>query len=132
MNNVENERRETGYIEGPANNAARRITERLERIPGLANRYRVRPESSRGQEEGANAHPDQSHTGRANREGGNASPMGFFSQLIHQNPELSGVVKATEKYIPFLLIAAAKGFFDHATGMLNNNRTTIKILLKIS
>ena len=42
--------------------------------------------------------------------------MGFISQLIHQNPELSGVVKAGEKYIPFVLIAAAKGFFDHATG----------------
>ena len=43
--------------------------------------------------------------------------MGFISQLIHQNPELSGVVKAGEKYIPFVLIAAAKGFFDHATGI---------------
>ena len=52
--------------------------------------------------------------------------MSFISQLIHQNPELSGVVKAGEKYIPFVLIAAAKGFFDHATGISSSERICSK------
>ena len=119
-NNQDNERRDTVFIDGPANIAARRITERLERIPGIGNRYRTRADILRDQEEGNNTNQEQIRSNqRGNREdAGAASPMSFFSQLIHQNPELSGVVKATEKYIPFLLIAAAKGFFDHSTGNL--------------
>ena len=121
-NNQDNERRDTGFIDGPANIAARRITERLERIPGIGNRYRTRSDILRDQEEGNNANQEQIRSNqRANRDdAGAASPMGFFTQLIHQNPELSGVIKATEKYIPFLLIAAAKGFFDHSTGKNKN------------
>ena len=117
--NSQSDRRGTGFSEGSATAAARRISERLSRIPAVGNRYRARYDHSRDGEEGRNTDEDLSQANqRNNREDGTgSSPMGFISQLIQQNPELSGVVKATEKYIPFLLIAAAKGFFDHATGI---------------
>ena len=103
--------------------AARRVAERLSRLPnpGALNRnYRIRY-PTRDEERGEDANEDTSHQNqRSNRDDGGSSPMSFISQLIHQNPELSGVVKAGEKYIPFVLIAAAKGFFDHATGISSN------------
>ena len=115
--NIEGNRREIGILEGASDEEARRITARLERIPIIGNRFQSRTGSLR--QENINVDTNQSYSReRENRDdtNGNGSPMGFLSQLIHQNPELSGVVKATEKYIPFVLIAAAKGFFDHATG----------------
>ena len=114
---MDRERREFGILEGASDEEARRITARLERIPIIGNRFHSRTESLRQENININATPIYSRE-RENREDttGSTSPMGFLSQLIHQNPELSGVVKATEKYIPFVLIAAAKGFFDHATG----------------
>ena len=117
-NHQDGDRRDPGYLDGPANVAARRISERLERLPGIGNRYRARSDILREGDDINSTNQDQIRSSQSgNREdAGTASPMGFFSQLIHQNPELSGVVKATEKYIPFLLIAAAKGFFDHSTG----------------
>ena len=115
--NIEGNRREIGILEGASDEEARRITARLERIPIIGNRFQSRAGSLR--QENINVDTNQSYSReRETRDdtNGNGSPMGFLSQLIHQNPELSGVVKATEKYIPFVLIAAAKGFFDHATG----------------
>jgi len=116
--NIEGNRREIGILEGASDEEARRITARLERIPIIGNRFQSRAGSLR--QENINVDTNQSYSReREIRDdtNGNGSPMGFLSQLIHQNPELSGVVKATEKYIPFVLIAAAKGFFDHATGI---------------
>ena len=114
--NGENDVRDRGISAGTAA-AARRMSERIARMPYIGNRHRARLGPSSDEEEGVGIPEEQSRGGQHNnRDVGGASPVGFFSQLIHQNPELSGVVKATEKYIPFLLIAAAKGFFDHATG----------------
>ena len=45
--------------------------------------------------------------------GGNSSVL---SSLLRTHPEAAGVIKSAEKYIPFILIIAAKCFFDHATG----------------
>ena len=114
---MDRERREFGILEGASDDEARRISARLERIPIIGNRFHSRTDSLRQENINVNTTPTYSRE-RENRDdtNGSASPMGFLSQLIHQNPELSGVVKATEKYIPFVLIAAAKGFFDHATG----------------
>ena len=119
-NNMENERRDTGMLSAGPNGAARRISERIARLASSGNRNNPRLGSSLDEEMGRNLPEDDSRRGeqQGNIDGGNTSPMGFFAQLIHQNPELSGVIKATEKYIPFLLIAAAKGFFDHATGTI--------------
>ena len=118
-NNTETDRRETGLSAGP-NGAARRISERIARLASSGNRNNLRLVSSLDEEMGRNlpeGDSSRSQQQQGNIDGTNTSPMGFFAQLIHQNPELSGVIKATEKYIPFLLIAAAKGFFDHATGI---------------
>ena len=114
---MDRERREFGILEGASDDEARRISARLERIPIIGNRFHSRTDSLRQENINVNSTPTYSRE-RENRDDttGSGSPMGFLSQLIHQNPELSGVVKATEKYIPFVLIAAAKGFFDHATG----------------
>ena len=111
---MEGDRREFGLLEGASNSEARRISERIERIPIIGNRFHPRTDSLRP--ESINVNTNQNYSRERDDTSGSTSPMGFVSQLIHQNPELSGVVKATEKYIPFLLIAAAKGFFDHATG----------------
>lgn len=46
--------------------------------------------------------------------GGNSSVL---SSLLRTHPEAAGVIKSAEKYIPFILIIAAKCFFDHATGI---------------
>merc|ERR1711981_927262 len=77
--------------------AARRVAERLSRLPnpGALNRnYRIRY-PTRDEERGEDANEDTSHQNqRSNRDDGGSSPMSFISQLIHQNPELSGVVKA--------------------------------------
>ena len=104
---------------GP-NGAARRISERIARFASSGNRNSPRLVSPLDEEVGRNLPEGDLRRGeqQGNTDGGGTSPMGFFAQLIHQNPELSGVIKATEKYIPFLLIAAAKGFFDHATGTI--------------
>ena len=100
--------------------AARRVADRLSRLPNpgaLSRNYRIRyPHQDEERGEDANEESNRQNQ-RSNREDGGSSPMSFISQLIHQNPELSGVMKAFEKYIPFVLIAAAKGFFDHATGI---------------
>ena len=45
---------------------------------------------------------------------GQASSM--WNQTINQNPELSGFLKALEKYIPFVVIVTVKCLFEHATG----------------
>ena len=45
---------------------------------------------------------------------GQASSM--WNQTINQNPELSGILKALEKYIPFVVIVTVKCLFEHATG----------------
>ena len=49
--------------------------------------------------------------------GGDHGPSSILSGLLQNNPEAAVVVKSFEKYIPFALIIAAKGFFDHATGI---------------
>ncbi len=45
---------------------------------------------------------------------GQASSM--WNQTINQNPELSGILRALEKYIPFVVIVTVKCLFEHATG----------------
>ncbi len=45
---------------------------------------------------------------------GEASSM--WNQTVNQNPELSGIMKAFEKYIPFIVIVTVKCLFEHATG----------------
>jgi len=42
----------------------------------------------------------------------------LVSGLLRTNPETAAIIKSVEKYVPFLLIVAAKCFFDHATGIL--------------
>jgi hypothetical protein len=42
----------------------------------------------------------------------------MWNQTVNQNPEISGVLKALEKYIPFIVIVAVKCLFEHATGYL--------------
>ena len=107
-------------IDFSSSTAARRVADRLSRLPNpgaLSRNYRIRY-PHQDEERGEDTNEDSNRQNqRSNRDDGGSSPMGFISQLIHQNPELSGVVKAFEKYIPFVLIAAAKGFFDHATGI---------------
>ena len=106
-------------IDFSSSTAARRVADRLSRLPNpgaLSRNYRIRyPHQDEERREDTNEESNRQNQ-RSSRDDGGSSPMGFISQLIHQNPELSGVVKAGEKYIPFVLIAAAKGFFDHATG----------------
>ena len=132
---MDRERREFGILEGASDDEARRISARLERIPIIGNRFHSRTDSLRQENINVNSTPTYSRE-RENRDDttGSGSPMGFLSQLIHQNPELSGVVKATEKYIPFVLIAAAKGFFDHATGngyLVLNRLLMICIIIRV-
>ena len=106
-------------IDFSSSTAARRVADRLSRLPNpgaLSRNYRIRyPHQDEERGEDTNEDTNRQNQ-RSNRDDGGSSPMSFISQLLHQNPELSGVVKAGEKYIPFVLIAAAKGFFDHATG----------------
>ena len=45
---------------------------------------------------------------------GQASSM--WNQTINQNPEISGIMKTVEKYIPFIIIVTVKSLFEHATG----------------
>ena len=40
----------------------------------------------------------------------------MWNQTVNQNPELSGIMKAFEKYIPFIVIVTVKCLFEHATG----------------
>ena len=50
---------------------------------------------------------------------GQASNM--WNQTVNQNPEISGVLKALEKYIPFIVIVTVKCLFEHATGNLKSS-----------
>ena len=49
-------------------------------------------------------------------EEGSRGNSSVLSSLLRTHPEAAGVIKSAEKYIPFILIIAAKCFFDHATG----------------
>ena len=116
-------------IDFSSSTAARRVADRLSRLPNpgaLSRNYRIRyPHQDEERGEDTNEDTNRQNQ-RSNRDDGGSSPMSFISQLLHQNPELSGVVKAGEKYIPFVLIAAAKGFFDHATGISSSERICSK------
>ena len=56
---------------------------------------------------GAGAREDESIAGQAST---------MWNQTINQNPEISGVMKTIEKYIPFIIIVSVKSLFEHATG----------------
>ena len=57
--------------------------------------------------EGASGDEDLGITGQASS---------MWNQTVNQNPELSGIMKAFEKYIPFIVIVTVKCLFEHATG----------------
>ena len=122
-----------GLLGARTSDVARRMSERISRIADAGSRGGNRNTSRLSTADMTNEDAATADNGQGrgqdnvgNNNGG-SSPMGFLSQLVQQNPELSGVIKATEKYIPFLLIAAAKGFFDHATGEFRS--TPHKIVL---